>query len=136
MDRGADCPICATALGAADPRNADSPVCCFADCQSAGRAVVRDGRESERAEIEKKCLLSPAPLLLSEEERVRKRDWCRGRTATVLRDKRPFRINQFGLMTPEQLAGRFLEALDALPGLGLFQPHIGQVNSASDNHRT
>jgi hypothetical protein len=49
---------CATALGAVDPRNADSPVRCFADCQSAGRAVVRDGRESEIGEIDKKRLLN------------------------------------------------------------------------------
>jgi len=38
----------ATALGG-DLRNADSLVCCFADYQSAGRAMVRDaGTQSER----------------------------------------------------------------------------------------
>src|SRR5438552_2907673 len=60
-------------------------------------------------------------------------DRCRGRTAALLGVERKFRVNQFILTTPEQLAGRFLKALDALPSLRLIQPHIGQVHAALDH---
>src|ERR1043165_9091270 len=60
-------------------------------------------------------------------------DRCRGRTAALLGVERKFRVNQFILTTPEQLAGRFLKALHALPSLRLIQPHIGQVNPALDH---
>src|SRR5258705_6017417 len=63
-------------------------------------------------------------------------DQCRGRTAALLGVERKFRVNQFRLTTPEQLARRFLKAQDAFPSLGLIQPHIGQVNTALDHHRT
>src|SRR5882724_13322651 len=60
-------------------------------------------------------------------------DQCRCRTTALLGVERKFRVNQFILTTPEQLAGRFLKAQDAFPSLGLIQPHISQVNPALDH---
>src|ERR1700716_1186789 len=42
-------------------------------------------------------------------------DQCRGRTAALLGVERKFRVNQFILTTPEQLAGRFLKAQGCVP---------------------
>src|SRR6185369_16760531 len=63
-------------------------------------------------------------------------DQCRGRTTALLGVEAKFRVNQFILTAPEQLAGRFLKAQDAFPGLGLIQTHVSQVNPARNHHRT
>src|SRR5205814_5079857 len=63
-------------------------------------------------------------------------DQCRGRTTALLGVEAKFRVNQFILTAPEQLAGRFLKAEEAFPSLELIQTHVSQVKQASNHHRT
>src|SRR2546423_13840089 len=63
-------------------------------------------------------------------------DQCRSRTAALLSVEAKFRVKQFILTAPEQLAGRFLKPEDAFPSLGLIQTHVSQVNPARNHHRT